>query len=80
MTSSSDISRREFTKVAAGAAIAGSLDPRMLSAARRSSRRRWPGYADAMVIDALASPGPFNVPNRTGSPLTDVDPVLALRD
>ena len=72
MTGSSDISRREFTKVAAVAAIAGSLDARMLSAVQRSSRRRWPGYADAMVIDALASPGPFNVSNRTGSPLTDV--------
>ncbi len=67
-----NISRREFAKLAAGAAIASSLDTRMLSATRRSSPRRWPGYADAMVVDCLASPGPFNVPNRTGSPLTDV--------
>lgn len=29
------------------------------------------GYDEAIVIDALASPGPFNVPNRIGQPLTD---------
>ena len=31
----------------------------------------WAGYDDAVVIDALASPGPFNVPDRIGQPLTD---------
>ncbi len=31
----------------------------------------WMGYDDAIVIDALASPGPFNVPDRIGQPLTD---------
>lgn len=31
----------------------------------------WEGYDDAVVIDALASPGPFNVPDRIGAPLTD---------
>lgn len=31
----------------------------------------WPGYEQAMVIDCLASPGPFNTPARTGAPLTD---------
>ena len=31
----------------------------------------WAGYGDAIVIDALASPGPFNVPDRIGQPLTD---------
>lgn len=30
----------------------------------------WAGYDDAIVIDALASPGPFNVPDRIGQPLT----------
>jgi len=34
-------------------------------------RRPWPGYDGAMVIDCLASPGPFNTPARTGAPLTD---------
>lgn len=30
----------------------------------------WGGYGDAFVIDALASPGPFNVPDRIGQPLS----------
>ncbi|MEO8450905.1 MAG: membrane dipeptidase, partial [Gemmatimonadota bacterium] len=37
----------------------------------RWPRTPWPGYAGATVIDCLASPGPFNVPNSTGAPLTD---------
>jgi membrane dipeptidase len=56
------LSRREFARTAALAA----LTPLPLLRARRS----WPGYERAIVIDALASPGPFNVPNRTGRPLT----------
>ena len=28
------------------------------------------GYEDLFVVDALASPGPFNVPDRIGAPLT----------
>lgn len=31
----------------------------------------WSGYDGALVVDALASPGPFNVPNRIGNPLSD---------
>ena len=31
----------------------------------------WGGYDDAVIIDALASPGPFNVPDRIGNALTD---------
>ena len=31
----------------------------------------WPEYDDAIVIDCLASPGPFNVQDRIGQPLTD---------
>ena len=31
----------------------------------------WAGYDSAIVIDALASPGPFNVPDRIGAPLSD---------
>jgi membrane dipeptidase len=30
----------------------------------------WPGYERAIAIDCLASPGPFNTPDRTGAPLT----------
>lgn len=69
-----DISRREFARRAAAAALA----PIPLAAGRASGTGRviapaavdrWPGYANAIVIDALASPGPFNVPDRTGAPL-----------
>jgi membrane dipeptidase len=56
------LSRREFAHAAALAALA----PIPLL----DHRRRWPGYERAIVIDALASPGPFNVPDRTGRPLT----------
>ena len=31
----------------------------------------WARYDSTIVIDALASPGPFNVPDRIGAPLTD---------
>ena len=31
----------------------------------------WPEYDGITVIDALASPGPFNVPDRIGQPLSD---------
>jgi membrane dipeptidase len=30
----------------------------------------WPRYANVLVIDALASPGPFNVPDSQARPLT----------
>jgi membrane dipeptidase len=65
MSIDSSMSRREFGRVAAGALIAPALltDGR---AARRPERApvaaRWPGYANAMVLDFLASPGPFNTP------------------
>ncbi len=36
-----------------------------------SGRVQWAGYPNATVIDALASPGPFNVQNRIGARLTD---------
>ena len=57
------ISRREFARMSAGAVLVPF--PFVLP-----QRRHWPGYARAIVVDALASPGPFNVPDRTGSPLT----------
>jgi membrane dipeptidase len=58
---SARISRREF----AGAALAAAFAP----IGFRTAERRWPGYGRAIVIDALASPGPFNVPARTAKPL-----------
>ena len=36
-----------------------------------SASAGWARYDDTIVIDALASPGPFNVPDRIGAPLTD---------
>jgi len=67
---SATLSRRDFARVAASTACASVL-PVAFDRAARDTRHRWDGYENAMVIDCLASPGPFNVPNRTGSPLTD---------
>ena len=36
----------------------------------QSNEAGWSGYDAAFVVDALASPGPFNVQNRIGSPLS----------
>ena len=58
------ISRRVFSKLAAALVMAPSLTPRVLPsfAASTSRRRAWPRYEQAMVVDFLASPGPFNTP------------------
>ncbi len=57
------ISRRDFTRLALGAVAAGSLPldgwPALTDAAAFAT---WPGYDDAIVLDFLASPGPFNTP------------------
>ena len=66
------LSRRQFTAlVALGAA--GTVLPRTVTAASPASSRRaarWPGYDKAIVIDNLATPGPFNVPNGFERPFT----------
>lgn len=60
-----EFTRRSFLRVATAASIAPVL-PRddflrgILS--HGSGSLTWPGYDQAIVIDALASPGPFNVP------------------
>lgn len=54
------ITRREFSKMAAAAAVTPSLAPRLLS--ESAALEAWPRYDRAMVIDFLASPGPFNTP------------------
>lgn len=66
------ISRRDFALLAAGgaAAAAAALAPRRLMA-RPLSAARWPGYDRAIVIDNLATPGPFNVPSMFARPWTD---------
>ncbi len=80
-----EISRRHFAQLAAFAlpAIAGcsrpGADPEngssVAGAATPTSDGvdpvQWAGYPDATVIDALATPGPFNVQNRIGAPLTE---------
>lgn len=66
------MSRREFAILAATTAGA-TLLPRALGAleAARSAGSAWPGYARAIVIDNLATPGPFNVPSMFATPWTD---------
>lgn len=69
------LSRREFSKLAAASALApelllrsrASFDPRP----HGSSDATWAGYERAIVIDGLASPGPFNTPGATDYPLTE---------
>jgi len=67
------LSRREFTRLLAGAAVAPAwaLDGAFrgavagkptASASSISAAPAWPGYERAIVIDCLASPGAFNVP------------------
>jgi membrane dipeptidase len=66
------ISRREFAALAAAGAAAA-LAPRALRASLADALRlrpRFPGYERAMVIDCLATPGPFNVPNMFAAPWT----------
>lgn len=67
------LSRREFARLAVSLPLAGSALLRGSWPARRGTPldRRWNGYRDALVIDGLASPGPFNVPNREGMPLSE---------
>jgi membrane dipeptidase len=65
------ISRREFAALAA-AGVTTALTPRLLRASLPDAFRvsRFPGYERAMVIDCLATPGPFNVPNMFAAPWT----------
>jgi membrane dipeptidase len=63
MSGDADLSRREFTKLAAAAALTGSRFP-------VPGSRTWPGYARAIVIDSLASPTHFNVSDSFDHPLT----------
>jgi membrane dipeptidase len=56
------LTRRELLTAAAAIPL--------LPGTRSVGRQSWPGYARATVIDCLASPGPFNTPERTGAPLT----------
>lgn len=65
------VDRRTFVKLAGAAAVApGALvTPPARNRRRRAGPRLWPGYADATVIDCLASPGAFNIPEDEGGRL-----------
>ena len=64
--------RREFAKLAGVASIAPHVFTTHLANREEfaSVPLAWPGYDRAIAIDCLASPGPFNTPDRTGAPLT----------
>ena len=64
------ITRREFAALGT-AGLAGFLLPRGLRAAAEVPRTAWPGYERAIVIDCLATPGPFNVPTMFDAPYSD---------
>jgi len=58
------LSRRSFSKLAAGLVVAPSIASRLLESVAEpvSHPTAWPRYEQAMVVDFLASPGPFNTP------------------
>jgi membrane dipeptidase len=65
MDTTDTVSRRAFTTMAAGMVVAPSLGSRFLegmSPRPAAGAGAWPGYNQAMVVDFLASPGPFNTP------------------
>ena len=72
MPSDSTLSRREFSKLVALAAAGSALPDDTLRSvrARVSAPDAWPGYDKAVVIDMLATAGPFNVPGTFDTPLT----------
>lgn len=56
------MNRRDFARHAALGALSVPLAPHLRGSA-------WPGYERALVIDMLATAGPFNVPDWLGKPL-----------
>ena len=65
------LDRREFTKLAAAMALAPGLRvPASRPKTVVDGGAAWDGYKNALVIDALASPGPFNVPDALDQPLS----------
>ena len=70
------ISRRTFTQAAAAAALTPALAPSLFAreaspaASPQAAAPQWPGYDRAIVIDALATPGPFNVPRMFDQPFS----------
>ena len=65
MSSDGAMSRREFGRLAAGIALGpqlARLGGSALATAPAPAATTWPKYDSLMVIDCLASPGPFNTP------------------
>lgn len=74
MPSDSTLSRRQFSTLIALAAAGSALPEHALRSAPPSVPRpdgsSWPGYESTIVIDMLATAGPFNVPGMFDNPLT----------
>jgi membrane dipeptidase len=84
MADPSRLTRRDFTRLAAAAALTPSVGSLFSGIAadreggtaiagmprRRRTEGEWPGYASATVIDLLASVTPFNVPDMYARALT----------
>jgi membrane dipeptidase len=64
MSADDPITRRAFSKAAAALAVTPSLAARLTATRplQADAGAAWPGYDRSMVIDFLASPGPFNTP------------------
>lgn len=93
-TGSRSITRRSFV----GATVFGIAAPSNVSArvwppqnTGTSRQSQWPGYEEAIVLDFLASPGPFNIPldipltvemvrNAAGSGITAVNLTVSSRN
>ncbi|MEE2897733.1 MAG: hypothetical protein VX815_04610, partial [Gemmatimonadota bacterium] len=60
------IRRRDFVRLAGTAALAPGLARAIDSdlCVRTRTPPSWPGYDDALVIDALAGPIQFNIPQQ----------------
>ena len=64
MTNRPLVSRREFAAATASAAALALVPSRL----RAAVPAPWDRYANAIVIDNLATPGPFNIPNMYARP------------
>jgi len=73
MSDAAALSRRDFVRRGVAAAAVGAALPSLSRAdlPRATHAGTWPGYASAIVIDNLATPGPFNVPSMFAKPWTD---------
>lgn len=74
MPTHESLSRRQFAALAALGAAGTLLPSNRVSAevpAPLVLPAHWPGYDKSIVIDNLATPGPFNVPNGFEKPFTN---------